>query len=67
MKIGREGKGVGVDAIAQSCLCEFEFCWQVVGDVFRELKCPKLPYVMVGDGIQITGMAVVIIVFYSPW
>ncbi|URD93254.1 transmembrane 9 superfamily member [Musa troglodytarum] len=35
----------------------------VVGDVFREPTCSKLLCVMVGDGIQITGMAVVTIVF----
>ncbi|GLT45165.1 hypothetical protein SLA2020_190170 [Shorea laevis] len=35
----------------------------VVGDVFREPDCPKLLCVMVGDGFQITGMAVVTIVF----
>ena len=38
----------------------------VVGHVFTEPECPKLLYVMVGDGIQITGMAVVIIIFCSP-
>ncbi|KAJ9169891.1 hypothetical protein P3X46_018038 [Hevea brasiliensis] len=35
----------------------------VVGDVFREPDCSKLLCVMVGDGVQITGMAVVTIVF----
>ncbi|XP_020589539.1 transmembrane 9 superfamily member 12 [Phalaenopsis equestris] len=35
----------------------------VVGDVFREPNCSKLLCIMVGDGIQITGMAVVTIVF----
>ncbi|KAM7269902.1 hypothetical protein ACFE04_029116 [Oxalis oulophora] len=35
----------------------------VVGDVFREPENPKLLCVMVGDGVQITGMAVVTIVF----
>ncbi|XP_059661313.1 transmembrane 9 superfamily member 12 [Cornus florida] len=35
----------------------------VVGDVFREPNCTKLLCVMVGDGVQITGMAVVTIVF----
>lgn len=35
----------------------------VVGDVFREPSHPKLICVMVGDGVQITGMAVVTIVF----
>ncbi|KAF8409817.1 hypothetical protein HHK36_005896 [Tetracentron sinense] len=35
----------------------------VVGDVFREPNCSKLLCVMVGDGIQIAGMAVVTIVF----
>lgn len=35
----------------------------VVGDVFREPNCSKLLCMMVGDGIQIAGMAVVTIVF----
>ncbi|KAG6509122.1 hypothetical protein ZIOFF_034513 [Zingiber officinale] len=35
----------------------------VVGDVFREPNFSKLLCVMVGDGVQITGMAVVTIVF----
>ncbi|TQE08159.1 hypothetical protein C1H46_006285 [Malus baccata] len=35
----------------------------VVGDVFREPDSPKLLCVMVGDGVQITGMAVVTIIF----
>ena len=35
----------------------------VVGDVFREPNCPKLLCVMVGDGVQILGMAIVTIVF----
>ncbi|KHN34478.1 Transmembrane 9 superfamily member 4 [Glycine soja] len=35
----------------------------VVGDVFREPDCSKLLCVMVGDGIQILGMAGVTIVF----
>ncbi|KAL2496633.1 Transmembrane 9 superfamily member 12 [Forsythia ovata] len=35
----------------------------VVGDVFREPNHSKLLCVMVGDGVQITGMAVVSIVF----
>ncbi|XP_068638183.1 transmembrane 9 superfamily member 12-like [Aristolochia californica] len=35
----------------------------VVGDVFREPECSKLLCVMVGDGVQIAGMAVVTIVF----
>lgn len=35
----------------------------VVGDVFREPSNPKLLCVMVGDGVQLTGMAVVTIVF----
>ncbi|CAL9189128.1 unnamed protein product [Musa hybrid cultivar] len=35
----------------------------VVGDVFREPTNSKLLCVMVGDGVQITGMAVVTIVF----
>ncbi|KAI4374262.1 hypothetical protein MLD38_012274 [Melastoma candidum] len=35
----------------------------VVGDVFREPECAKLLCVMVGDGVQILGMAAVTIVF----
>lgn len=35
----------------------------VVGDVFREPNCPKLLCVMVGDGVQILGMAIVTIIF----
>ncbi|KAE9595313.1 putative nonaspanin (TM9SF) [Lupinus albus] len=35
----------------------------VVGDVFREPECSKLLCVMVGDGVQILGMAGVTIVF----
>jgi transmembrane 9 superfamily protein 2/4 len=35
----------------------------VVGDVFREPNCSKLLCVMVGDGVQITGMAIVTIIF----
>ncbi|XP_057440846.1 transmembrane 9 superfamily member 12-like [Lotus japonicus] len=35
----------------------------VVGDVFREPDCSKLLCVMVGDGVQILGMAAVTIVF----
>ncbi|KAG6387390.1 hypothetical protein SASPL_152577 [Salvia splendens] len=35
----------------------------VVGDVFREPSHSKLLCVMVGDGVQITGMAVVTMVF----
>lgn len=35
----------------------------VVGDVFREPSHPKLLCVMVGDGVQISGMAVVTIIF----
>ena len=43
----------------------------VVGDVFREPECSKLLCVMVGDGVQILGMAVVTVVctafgFMSP-
>ncbi|KAK8960971.1 hypothetical protein KSP40_PGU013289 [Platanthera guangdongensis] len=41
-----------------------ELGWKlVVGDVFREPNCPKLLCVMVGDGVQIAGMAVVTLVF----
>ncbi|CAN1196694.1 Transmembrane 9 superfamily member 12 [Linum perenne] len=35
----------------------------VVGDVFREPEHSKLLCLMIGDGVQITGMAVVTIVF----
>ncbi|XP_071725976.1 transmembrane 9 superfamily member 12-like [Rutidosis leptorrhynchoides] len=35
----------------------------VVGDVFREPNNAKLLCIMIGDGVQITGMAVVTIVF----
>ncbi|BFG25837.1 hypothetical protein CerSpe_121110 [Prunus speciosa] len=35
----------------------------VVGDVFREPDSSKLLCVMIGDGVQITGMAVVTIIF----
>lgn len=35
----------------------------VVGDVFREPDCSKLLCIMIGDGVQIAGMAVVTIVF----
>jgi transmembrane 9 superfamily member 2/4 len=35
----------------------------IVGDVFREPTCPRLLCVMVGDGVQITGMAVVTVIF----
>ncbi|XP_058114562.1 transmembrane 9 superfamily member 12-like [Magnolia sinica] len=35
----------------------------VVGDVFREPECSMLLCVMVGDGVQIAGMAVVTIIF----
>jgi transmembrane 9 superfamily member 2/4 len=35
----------------------------IVGDVFREPACPRLLCVMVGNGVQITGMAVVTVIF----
>uniref|UniRef100_A0A1D1XY03 Transmembrane 9 superfamily member n=1 Tax=Anthurium amnicola TaxID=1678845 RepID=A0A1D1XY03_9ARAE len=53
-----------LDKEAQAQMNEELSGWKlVVGDVFREPTCPKLLCVMVGDGVQITGMAVVTIVF----
>lgn len=53
-----------MDKEAQAQMNEELSGWKlVVGDVFREPSCPKLLCVMVADGIQITGMAVVTIVF----
>ncbi|KAB5527776.1 hypothetical protein DKX38_021623 [Salix brachista] len=53
-----------LDKEAQAQMNEELSGWKlVVGDVFREPDCPKLLCVMVGDGVQITGMAVVTIVF----
>lgn len=53
-----------LDKEAQAQMNEELSGWKlVVGDVFREPSHSKLLSVMVGDGIQITGMAVVTIVF----
>ncbi|KAJ6791598.1 transmembrane 9 superfamily member 12-like [Iris pallida] len=53
-----------LDKEAQAQMNEELSGWKlVVGDVFREPTCSKLLCVMVGDGVQITGMAVVTIVF----
>ncbi|OVA04277.1 Nonaspanin (TM9SF) [Macleaya cordata] len=53
-----------LDKEAQAQMNEELSGWKlVVGDVFREPNCSKLLCVMVGDGTQILGMAVVTIVF----
>ncbi|KMT02125.1 hypothetical protein BVRB_9g207680 [Beta vulgaris subsp. vulgaris] len=53
-----------LDKEAQAQMNEELSGWKlVVGDVFREPDHPKLLCVMVGDGVQITGMAAVTIVF----
>ncbi|KAF5195269.1 Transmembrane 9 superfamily member [Thalictrum thalictroides] len=53
-----------LDKEAQAQMNEELSGWKlVVGDVFREPNCARLLCVMVGDGTQITGMAVVTIVF----
>uniref|UniRef100_A0A1D1XXE1 Transmembrane 9 superfamily member n=1 Tax=Anthurium amnicola TaxID=1678845 RepID=A0A1D1XXE1_9ARAE len=53
-----------LDKEAQAQMNEELSGWKlVVGDVFREPTFPKLLCVMVGDGVQIAGMAVVTIVF----
>ncbi|WCJ37306.1 Transmembrane 9 superfamily member 12 [Euphorbia peplus] len=53
-----------LDKEAQAQMNEELSGWKlVVGDVFREPECSKLLCVMVGDGVQITGMGVVTIVF----
>lgn len=53
-----------LDKEAQAQMNEELSGWKlVVGDVFREPTNPKLLCVMVGDGVQITGMALVTIVF----
>ncbi|KAF9612107.1 hypothetical protein IFM89_038175 [Coptis chinensis] len=53
-----------LDKEAQAQMNEELSGWKlVVGDVFREPSCAKLLCVMVGDGTQITGMALVTIVF----
>ncbi|KAF3331359.1 Transmembrane 9 superfamily member 12 [Carex littledalei] len=53
-----------LDREAQAQMNEELSGWKlVVGDVFREPTCGKLLCVMVGDGVQILGMAMVTIVF----
>ncbi|KAL8497531.1 hypothetical protein ACS0TY_021020 [Phlomoides rotata] len=53
-----------LDKEAQAQMNEELSGWKlVVGDVFREPSHSKLLCVMIGDGVQITGMAVVTIVF----
>jgi transmembrane 9 superfamily member 2/4 len=53
-----------LDKEAQAQMNEELSGWKlVVGDVFREPECSKLLCVMVGDGVQILGMAGVTIVF----
>ncbi|KAL0453895.1 UNVERIFIED_CONTAM: Transmembrane 9 superfamily member 12 [Sesamum latifolium] len=53
-----------LDKEAQAQMNEELAGWKlVVGDVFREPFHAKLLCVMIGDGVQITGMAVVTIVF----
>ncbi|KAJ7008477.1 hypothetical protein NC653_007216 [Populus alba x Populus x berolinensis] len=53
-----------LDKEAQAQMNEELSGWKlVVGDVFREPDCSKLLCIMVGDGVQITGMAIVTIIF----
>ncbi|KAJ1699817.1 hypothetical protein LUZ63_008329 [Rhynchospora breviuscula] len=53
-----------LDKEAQSQMNEELSGWKlIVGDVFREPACPRLLCVMVSNGVQITGMAVVTIFF----
>lgn len=53
-----------LDKEAQAQMNEELSGWKlVVGDVFREPNYSKLLCVMIGDGVQITGMAAVTIVF----
>ncbi|KAK1269575.1 hypothetical protein QJS04_geneDACA013781 [Acorus gramineus] len=53
-----------LDKEAQAQMNEELSGWKlVVGDVFREPGYPKLLCVMIGDGVQIAGMAVVTIIF----
>ena len=53
-----------LDKEAQALMNEELSGWKmVVGDVFRAPSHPKLLCVMVGDGVQILGMAVVTILF----
>lgn len=52
------------DKEAQAQMNEELSGWKlIVGDVFREPACPRLLCVMVSNGVQITGMAVVTVVF----
>ncbi|XP_057466488.1 transmembrane 9 superfamily member 12-like [Actinidia eriantha] len=53
-----------LDKEAQAQMNEELSGWKlVVGDVFREPNHSKLLCVMIGDGVRITGMAIVTIVF----
>lgn len=53
-----------LDKEAQAQMNEELSGWKlVVGDVFREPTSPKLLCVMIGDGVQILGMAIVTIFF----
>ncbi|KAI8007756.1 Transmembrane 9 superfamily member 12 [Camellia lanceoleosa] len=53
-----------LDKEAQAQMNEELSGWKlVVGDVFREPNHSKLLSVMIGDGVQISGMAIVTIVF----
>ncbi|XP_073149460.1 transmembrane 9 superfamily member 12-like [Henckelia pumila] len=53
-----------LDKEAQAQMNEELSGWKlVVGDVFREPNYSKLLCIMIGDGVQITGMAAVTIVF----
>ncbi|CAL5406116.1 unnamed protein product [Camellia sinensis] len=53
-----------LDKEAQAQMNEELSGWKlVVGDVFREPNHSKLLCVMIGDGVQISGMAIVTIVF----
>ncbi|KAF5948581.1 hypothetical protein HYC85_014538 [Camellia sinensis] len=54
------------DKEAQAQMNEELSGWKlVVGDVFREPNHSKLLYVMIGDGVQISRMAIVTIVFVA--
>ncbi|KAK4751336.1 hypothetical protein SAY87_004818 [Trapa incisa] len=53
-----------LDKEAQAQMNEELSGWKlVVGDVFREPDCSRLLCVMIGDGVQILGMAAVTIIF----
>ncbi|KAJ0724343.1 putative nonaspanin (TM9SF) [Helianthus annuus] len=63
-KIACETNTVTLDKEAQAQMNEELSGWKlVVSDVFRVPDCPALLCVMVGDGVQILGMAVVTILF----